>query len=369
MDRPKSYGSSYYAKAKQRLLNAVGRRTTLTRNPRVDFISKRVEEIKTKKTEVGTLASSAKSQLKAVRKTMVDLDKAMMSAYKEELGERKWNDELSVYERVLHPEEKRLVADMERVMEKCSKTMDRVLDSYIEHLEETARSPLTFNTPDEEDRLKRVMDTKEEYKMVRTVYSDAMIDADADLASGADLSEAKKEKVAETKEKYDNMSESLCDDALRYEQIYREELAQRVAGHFTAEQQLLRGVSTAMKDLYPYTRGLTLDWEDMRATRKSNLGRKDPFDDDAMDTGTKDSLPRAANAASGDSGASGAKGSNPFGNISATASGVGAAAANAAKITSKNVSDIIAAYAPSKNKMAATGAKASANSALDKIKL
>lgn len=340
----------------------------MTRNPRVDFISKRVEEIKTKKTEVTSLATSAKSQLKAARKTMVDLDKAMMNAYKDELGERKWDEELGTYTRSLHPEEKRLVADMERVMEKCMKTMDRVLDSYMEHLDETARSPLTFNTPDEEDRLKRVMDTKEEYKTIRTLYSDAMIDADADLASGADLSEAKKEKVAETKEKYDSMSETLCDDALRYEQIYREELAQRVAGHFTAEQQLLRGVSTAMKDLYPYTRGLTLDWEDMRAARKSNLGRKDPFDDDAMDTSTKDSLP-AANAGGGGGGGAGGKGSNPFGGISATASGVGAAAANAAKITSKNVSDIIAAYAPSKNKAAAVGVKASANSALDKIKL
>ena len=30
-----------YAKAKQRVLNRLGRRTTLTRNPRVDFISGR----------------------------------------------------------------------------------------------------------------------------------------------------------------------------------------------------------------------------------------------------------------------------------------------------------------------------------------
>lgn len=31
----------YYAKAKQRVLNKLGRRTTLTKNPRVDYISKK----------------------------------------------------------------------------------------------------------------------------------------------------------------------------------------------------------------------------------------------------------------------------------------------------------------------------------------
>ncbi len=332
----------------------------------MDFISKRVEEIKTKKGEVSSLASSAKTQLKAARKTMVELDRAMIEAYKAELGERKWDDVKGTYTRALHPEEKRLVEDMERVLEKCMKTMDRVLDSYIAHLEDTARCPLTFNTPDEEDRLKRVMETKEQYKMIRTLYSDAMIDADAELATGGDLSESKKEKVAETKEKYDRMSETLCDDALRYEQIYREELAQRVSSHFTAEQQLLRGVSTAMKDLYPYTRGLTLDWEDMRATRKSNLGKKDPFEEDDIDPGARASLPMAS---SSDSAGSSSKGSNPFGNLSATASGAAAAVANAGKMTSKNVSDIISAYAPSKTKSATVGAKAAGSGVLDKIKL
>lgn len=346
----------------------------LTRNPRVDFISKRVEEIKTKKADVASLAASAKNQMKSARKTMGDLDRAMLDAYKAELGERKWDEEKGTYTRVLHPEEKRLIADMERVLARCMETMDRVLDSYLEHLEDTANKPLTFNTPDEDSRLERVMQTKEEYKVIRTLYSDAMIDADADLATGGDMSAAKKERVEDTRQKYDQMSERLCDDALKYEQVYREELAQRVSAHFTAEQQLLRGVSTAMKDLYPYTRGLTLDWEELRTTRRANLAaaKRGTFDDADADINASvaSSLPRPSdystrNRSDSDTNRSSSKpSSNPFGNLSSTASGAAAAVASASKMTSKNVSNIIAAYAPNKPK---TGTKS--DGGLDNIKL
>lgn len=325
---------------------------------------------------MSALATSAKTQLKATRKTMYELDRAMLDAYKAELGDRKWDEEKGTYTRALHPEEKRLVNDMERVMTKCMETMDRVLDAYTEHLDDIARKPLTFNTPDEETRLDTVMETKDEYKMIRTLYSDAMIDADADLAAGKDLSDIKKEKVAETKQKYDEMSERLCDDALKFEQVYREELAQRVAAHFTAEQQLLRGVASAMKDLYPYTRGLTLDWEDMRQTRKTNLAdmRKGTFEAE-FDVGARSELPHAPIGKDPEASPDPEKtdGANPFDNFQTSAtSAAGKAAETMAKVgkmTQENVQNIIAQYAPSKTKTATAAAKAGGTGVLDKIKL
>lgn len=307
---------------------------------------------------------------------MVELDRAMLDAYKAELGDRKWDEEKGTYTRALHPEEKRLVNDMERVMTKCMETMDRVLDAYTEHLDDISRKPLTFNTPDEESKLATVMETKDEYKIIRTLYSDAMIDADADLAAGKDLTEVKKEKVAETKEKYDLMSERLCDDALKYEQIYREELAQRVSAHFTAEQQLLRGVASAMKDLYPYTRGLTLDWEDMRQTRKTNLTemRKGTFEDE-FDVGARPSLPRTPSDkdASPSDSSNKPSGPNPFDNFqsqaTSAAGNAAAAISKVGKITQENVQNIIAQYAPTKTKTATAAAKAGGAGVLDKIKL
>lgn len=375
----------FYAKAKQRVLNKIGRRTTLTRNPRVDFISKRVEEIKSKKSNVSMLANNAKTQLNIARKAIVDLDRAMLEAYKAELGDRKWDEEKGTYTRVLHPEEKRMVNDMERVMARCMETMDRVLGSYSEHLEDTSKKPLTFNTPDEESKLEVVMETKEQYKLIRTVYSDQMIDADADLAAGKDLSEVTKEKMAETKERYDSMSERLCEDALKYEQIYREELAQRVSAHFTAEQQLLRGVASAMKDLYPYTRGLTLDWEEMRVERKNNLAeaRKNGFEDEFDVGGAHPALPPAGAAKKTENGESKAEegtesetkarsasnGDNPFDNIQQTAAQAASQAASTlgkvGKIAQSNVNNLMNQYGPSKAKVATTGAKAG----LDSIKL
>jgi hypothetical protein len=281
-----------YAKAKQRVLNSIGKRTTLTKNPRVDFISRRVEEIKAKKTDVSSLATTAATQLAALRSTVTALDRAMLDAYRDELGDRRWDDSSTSYVRVLHPEEKRLVADMERALARSTQVMDKVLAGYTGHLEEVAEKPLTFHTPEEDAHLATVMQTKEEYKLIRTVYSDAMIDADAHLATGADPSPSLQQKVDDAKHQYEQMSERLCDDALKYEHIFREELSQRVAAHFTAEQHLLRGVSAAMRDFYPYTRGLTLDWQDMRAARKTALAAaKSNSDDPAMAHHVDGSLP------------------------------------------------------------------------------
>lgn len=318
----------------------------------MDFISKRVEEIKAKKARVTTLASLAKTQLKQTINTMNDLDSMMLEAFRDELGERKWDEEKSTYTRVLHNEEKRLVADMERVFSRCHETLDKVVGAYVHHLDDTAAKPLTFHTPEEDVKLANVMATKEEYKTVRTLYSDAMIDLDAELGTGGSASSASQQRVDDAKRTYDEMSERLCEDALKYEHIYREELAQRVSAHFTSEQHLLRGVSSAMKDFMPYTRGLTLDWEELRNTRRVNLAaaKRGELDDEDEEIAGKleDSLPEVGDR--GDvSRASKGSASNPFGHIasdiSTGASGAASAIANAGRTTSKNIAGIVSSYA------------------------
>lgn len=264
-----------YAKAKQRVLNKLGRRTTLTKNPRVDFISRRVEDIRGKKDNVAKLAAQCDAELAALRATANALDRAMLDAYRDELGDRRWDDGAGGYVRVLHQEEKRLVADMERALVRANGTLDKVVGTFSAHLKDVAEKPLTFHTPEEDASLETVMATKEEYKEIRTLYSDAMIDADAQLATGADPSPALQQKVDEAKRAYEDMSERLCDDALKYEHIYREELSQRVASHFVAEQHLVRGVVSSMAGFYPYTRGLTLDWQEMRSARRTALAARD----------------------------------------------------------------------------------------------
>lgn len=339
----------------------------------MDFISKRVEEIKAKKASVTSLANTAKSQLKQTQKTMVELDRLMLDAFKDELGEREWDDTKATYNRVLQAEEKRLVQDMERVLSRCRETMDKVMGAYLEHLDDTALKPLTFNTPDEDASLAKVMETKEEYKLIRTVYSDAMIDVDAELAAGGNPTASKQQRVEQAKKAYDEMSDRLCDDALRYEKIYREELAQRVSAHFMAEQHLLRGVSTAMKDFMPYTRGLTLNWEELRNTRRVNLAAAKRGDYGEDGSQFESPLPQAGSydeSRKRDGMRAESSSANPFGNVGAmatdlsnnaktSASAAGAAIAKAGKTTSKNISDIVSSYA----------AKPAAKAALDNVKL
>lgn len=284
---------------------------------------------------------------------MNELDRSMLDAFRDELGERKWDDDKGTYTRELHTEEKRLVADMERVYKRCNETLQKVVSSYLAHLEDTSDKPLTFHTPDEDAKLETVMNTKEEYKVVRTLYSDAMIDLDAEYGTGGNPSSTAQQKVDDAKRNYDEMSERLCEDALRYERIYRDELSQRVSGHFTAEQQLLRGVSSAMKDFTPYTRGLTLDWEQMRSTRRSNLAaaKRGDYDDDvALADRLEESLPGAGGFSDESNKRDGVRGdANPFENIASdishTASGAANAIANAGRTTSKNIAGLVASYA------------------------
>lgn len=378
-----------YAKAKQRVLNKLGRRTTLTKNPRVDFISRRVEDIRGKKDHVAKLAAQADAELAAVRATTTALNRAMLDAYRDELGDRRWDDGAGGYVRVLHPEEKRLVADMERALLRANGTLDKVVATYSAHLNDVAEKPLTFHTPEEDASLETVMATKEEYKEVRTLYSDAMIDADAQLATGGDPSPALQQKVDDAKRAYEDMSERLCNDALKYEHIYREELSQRVAAHFVAEQHLVRGVVSSMAGFYPYTRGLTLDWQEMRAARRTALASRDP-EQGAGSSRLGGSLPaagpgpqlssatsaRLASSATGSGDAAAVSGAgNPFGDdddvlelrrggagdgsppppkgvageaskAAASAQAAAASAAAAVRSKSKGITEMLSSYAP-----------------------
>ena len=58
-----------------------------------------------------------------------------------------------------------------------------------------------------------------------------MIDADSELVAGKDLGGSMKEKMANTKQKYESISDRLSNDAFKYIEIYREEIAQSVSAH------------------------------------------------------------------------------------------------------------------------------------------
>lgn len=324
-----------------------------------------MEDIKGKKARVSTLASSAKHQLVTAQKTLYELDTAMLTAFYDELGERKWDDEKATYTRVLNPEERRLVSDMQLVFSRCRETLDKVVESYATHLDDICEKPLTFNTPEEEAKLATVMQTKEEYKAVRTEYSDTTIDIEAELSTGSSPSSSLQGRLDEAKRSYEAMSDRLCNDALQYERVYRDELAQRVSAHFTAENHLLRGVASAMKNFLPYSQGLTLNWQDMRSTRRANLAaakdRRFGRDDDGYSDGDlADRLPSPGPKDKRDSTEEDAPGSPSLSSLSAEVqrrgSNAASAISSASKSAQKSIQGMVTSYG---TKAAAKSAKSS----------
>jgi len=243
-------------------------------------LSSRVDEIKNRKVTVSNLAEQYKKQLNATLETAVELTECLTNTWKDELGERQWDQEKKAYVRRLHPEEDRLIHEMKGALTKFNEALANVASSFFRNLDEMKDRPLTFCTPEEQSRLDQIAKTKEEYKVIRTEYSDAMIDLETELDSSGEANPKTEERVEASKERYEQKSEELTRVALNYESLFRDELSQRITAHFTAQMHFVRGINAAYKDFYPLTKSLGLDWQDIRARRKADARETTEDDDD-----------------------------------------------------------------------------------------
>jgi len=265
-------------KAKERVYSKMGKRTTLTRNPRVDYISVKVDDIKARKKKVSVLADHVKSHLKKALEASVELQSEMLEAWKAELGQREWNEQTGDYERVFATEEHDLVADLNVAYEKFATGTQLAMKHYLEHIEEMTRKPLMTSSVDEELRLDNLMRTKEKYKVARTEYSDATIDSQKDPSSTK-----LQQKVEEKKLIFEQMSDALAEDAFQFESLYRKELPERIQTHLNAQMSIVRSLFQGLKELYPFTQTMSLDWETLQprsvrdarlASLRDDLGRE-----------------------------------------------------------------------------------------------
>eukprot|EP00183_Erythrolobus_madagascarensis_P005950 CAMPEP_0185846334 /NCGR_PEP_ID=MMETSP1354-20130828/2012_1 /TAXON_ID=708628 /ORGANISM="Erythrolobus madagascarensis, Strain CCMP3276" /LENGTH=251 /DNA_ID=CAMNT_0028546455 /DNA_START=33 /DNA_END=788 /DNA_ORIENTATION=+ len=150
--------------------------------------------------------------------------------------------------------------------------------------------------------------TKEEYKLTRTEYSDAMIDLEMEISASAEPRARTQQRVEEKRVQYEEYSEKFAHDALQFETLYRDELTQRIAAHQTAQLHMLRGASAAFKKFYKYSKALTLDLaalEAQVATADREMDDVDCDEDDAAAAAA--TLPRPVSSKSVDDSGKGKK--------------------------------------------------------------
>mmetsp|Transcript_7680 Transcript_7680/g.13931 ORF Transcript_7680/g.13931 Transcript_7680/m.13931 type:complete len:407 (-) Transcript_7680:697-1917(-) len=297
-EKPKKSASTKvggaYAKAKQRMLNKIGKRTTLTRNPRVDYISKKVDELRANKKKVSQYANSIRSHVAKAVEYSMKLNEFMLETWKEELGLRDWDETNKVYVRKLSAEEDRTVNYIAAAMTQFKESIGATCTAFETALQDVEDRPLTFCTQEEETRIATMKRTKEAYKLSRTEYSDAMINLEMEQASGVEPRQKTIMKVEEKQAQYDELSNKFAEDALKFETVFRDELSQRIASHFTSQLHFLKGMLSGYKQFYPYTKSLTLDLAALqRQIEHDKMQALDEdSDDDILSGSAAQSLPQ-----------------------------------------------------------------------------
>ncbi|KAA8496858.1 hypothetical protein FVE85_0587 [Porphyridium purpureum] len=268
-----------YSKTKQRVLNKMGRRTTLTRNHRVDYISRKVDELRGNKKKVTALASSLRSHIDKTVDRAMELNALMLDVWKEELGAREWDEGARAYVRTMGSDDQQTLSKLEEAYDSFQQGIKTACDSFYRSLLDTESQPLTFCSAEEEICVSNIKKIKEKYKVARTEYSDAMINLEMEQSTGNEPRQKTVQRAEDKQRIYEEQGEKFAEEALKFETMYRDELAQRVSAHFTAQMHFARAVSSVVKEVHPFTRSLTLDLEVLKAQLRKDA-EQDLSDDD-----------------------------------------------------------------------------------------
>lgn len=272
--------SVVYAKTKQRVLDRLGRRTSLTRNPDVDFISGRLDEIRQERQRIAELVARYRAQLAALMATRREVEEELLGAWKRELGERVYVKDLDAYARLMSPPEQKFVREVSRAADTHRLNCSHAVQVFSYELD-----ALAAPSPDREEKVlrDRITRCRDDYIGARTRYSDAMISARRQSRAAAPADRTPQQPaLAAAKARYDAKAKGLLDAATEYEEMYRADLPRRVAAHFQAERAFARALVGSFEDLAPYTDSFSANVEEMagwtataaaRAPRRSGAHR------------------------------------------------------------------------------------------------
>lgn len=240
--------SSLYSKAKQRVLNKFGRRTHLTRNPKVDSLNDIQSGIRADESKVASRITSYRRSLRDAILAGLDLQCLYLAIYKRNVGALKFNVERNEYSREPSAAQVLFIQKLEKELSEMETVLKREIDSFTARFKDYADHPLTNKTLEEADELRRVEALKAEYKKARTLYSDRAIEVEAGSSNQAALTDAYQD--------YMRQSDMLCQEMIQYQDRVAREVGNKVRGFFEAQQRIFNCLSEQYGKILPMARQL-----------------------------------------------------------------------------------------------------------------
>lgn len=242
--------SSIYSKAKQRILNRFGRRTHLTRNPKVDSLNDIQNGISADENKLATKITAYRRALRDSVTTGLDLQLYYISIYKKNVGTLKYSADRSEYTREPTAQQVHFVQQLERELGELESAVKKELELFKARFKDYADHPLTNKSIEEVDELRRIESLKSDYKKTRTSYSDRAIEVERGSTNQAALTEAYQE--------YMRMSEQLCEEMIRYQERVAREIGSKVRGFFEAQCKIYGVLNEKYQNLLPLIRQLEI---------------------------------------------------------------------------------------------------------------
>lgn len=159
----------------------MGKRTTLTRNYRVDFISERLDEIERTRRQVSALMKNYRVNYRATMWAGTELCTELVACWGREMGTRVYVSEEEGYMREKDLEEKGLVEEACVDIRSSMEELEALSTRYDEFLRQETEFPLCNDPGAHQQMLGEVQRSRQAYKEKRTAYSDSMINFRNDL--------------------------------------------------------------------------------------------------------------------------------------------------------------------------------------------
>lgn len=168
-------GTGLYAKAKQRMLNKIGKKTSLTRSERVDYVSPRMDEISRCRKDVTSLINEFRNHYRNTLWAGTQLGIHLVATWSAEIGQRSYVPEIDAYIREKNQEEMLVVQEASDDIRTAMESLEKLSTKFDNYLKQEATGPFGENLDQERIMRSDVQKAKEVYKSARTRYSDAMI--------------------------------------------------------------------------------------------------------------------------------------------------------------------------------------------------
>ncbi|EME27380.1 uncharacterized protein Gasu_51060 [Galdieria sulphuraria] len=249
----KSKVSGLYAKAKQRILNKLGRRTLLTRYPKADGMNKRIRNIDHSKNKIVALSEKQKSCLEGFFQASSTLRQLFVELWKTEGYPQAWSEHTGSFGVQLNDEQVKSINLFEKDYAEFENKQTVAFQTFLAHLEDFTRRPLTNETPDEVLLLYQLRRAKKDYKQKRTRYSDAIINLRTCSSPPSSATyQHLEENVELAKNALQQSAEKFCSEAWKYQQLVREQMFERIKHYFTNYKAWISALQVSADEFFPW---------------------------------------------------------------------------------------------------------------------